>query len=99
MNNKKILIIILLGTILLGALFFYPKTVHAIYKPFGGLILTTIPIPFSIPPAYWVTMGPPSGGIFTFITGVSQSLSGRYPPIPSFFTLGISLGGIILYLW
>lgn len=99
MKKKKILIIILLGAILLGTILSNPKPVYAVYKPFGGNILITIPIPFSIPPAYWVTIGPPRGGVFTFITGISVPLSGRYPPVPGFPTLGISIGNIILYLW
>jgi hypothetical protein len=100
MKNKKFLIIILLGTVLLGTIFLNPKPAYAIYKPFGGWILITIPVvPPTIPPTYIVTVGPPSGGVFKFITGISQSLSGRIPPIPGFPTLGISFGGFILYLW
>lgn len=100
MKNKKILfIIILLGTIILGTILFNPKPAYAAYKPFGGWILATIPIPYSVPPTYIIVIGPPRGGAFYFVVGASQSLSGRIPPVPGFPTLGISIGSTILYLW
>ena len=61
-------------------------------SPFGGRITSIIPCTCSVPPTMLkITVGPPKGGSFLYIPGIS-TLYMFYNLLPPSWVLGLSIG-------
>ena len=61
-------------------------------SPFGGRITSVIPCTCSVPPTMLkITVGPPKGGSFLYIPGIS-TLYQHYNLLPPSWVLGTSIG-------
>ncbi len=88
MERSGLLALTLLFAVLL-LLVPHPKPVEAVFKPFGGPILNP-PIPCVLPPnGLLLVIGPPQGGNFLYIPGISQLFLFRVIRIGA-WTLGLA---------